>query len=392
MELNTAQLDIFLPVIDDRSEEELVQQAQDLVSFLSNGQLNDFSEGNPLAVLLRAQAFAQAEFLWRINKFPLRLIVEFMRLAGVERKLETKAVVALTFTLSSPRPQAFQIPAGFEVVASSGNISFFTDSILTIPAGTLSGMVTATAKNPGTASNVPAYSLNRITQPLAFLSAVTNTTAASGGSNGETAEQAINRGFQQIRRRNLVSALDFEEAAVEILGVGAGAKCIGLLGPDQITITPGAIHLFCLDVDGFPAGLGATSNVLNQLRPNILLGTTLTVSPMPISPVHIEVVARVTSDLLFETIADNIEQQVIQFFSPQQLGAGQTCFIEELRHRIRFADGVSLVDYILLNELPNNVEPDTDYTKLQYASLTLRLTDGQGNLYEAGRGPLLDDL
>lgn len=392
MELNTEKLDLFIPQIDDRSEELIVRQAQDLVAFLSNNQLNDFSEGSPLSVLLRAQAFAQAEFLWRINKFPLRLILEFMRLAGVERVTQSKASVQLEFTLSSPRTTPFQIPAGFEVVASSGNLVFETDSILTIPAGNLSGVVTATSKGAGSIYNVPAFSLNRVTQPLAFLGAVTNPTAASGGSDGETVEQAINRGFAAIRRRNLVSALDFEEAAVEVLGLGSSAKCIGLLGADKITKTPGAIHLFCLDASGFPAGLGNIQRVREALEPSILLGTTLYISEMPVEPVQIEVFARINKQLTFEQTTSNIENEIINFFSPAELEAGQTVHIEELRHRIRFASGISFIDYILLNGLPNNVEAPTDYTKLQYGSLSVNLSDGEGNLYQAGRGTFLDDL
>ena len=54
--------------IDPRSEADLVQAAAQTVYEASNKTLNDFSAGNPLAVLLEGQAFAQGEFLYWANQ------------------------------------------------------------------------------------------------------------------------------------------------------------------------------------------------------------------------------------------------------------------------------------------------------------------------------------
>jgi len=130
-EIDTSKIEAYIPLIDDRSEETISSQAQDLIRFLSNNQLNDFTDGNPLGVLVRALSFAQAEFLYRTNKLPLSLLLTFLASAGVTRTPATKAVASVTFTLSSPRNIPYQIPAGFEIVSISNNLRFFTKNVLT---------------------------------------------------------------------------------------------------------------------------------------------------------------------------------------------------------------------------------------------------------------------
>ncbi|MBE9110317.1 baseplate J/gp47 family protein [Nodosilinea sp. LEGE 07298] len=307
MTVETESLELFIPAIDDRSEEEIFTRAFDLVSFLSGGTLNDRSSGEPLGVLLRAQSFAAAEFLFRCNKLPLALIVQFLSLAGVERNLGAKATVSLTFTLTAPRSTPYTIPAGFEVVTSGSSKKFFTKSILVIPAGNLSGVVDAEAETLGGDFNVPAYSLNRITQPLAFLGSVINVEAAQGGAEAEPIEDAINRGMREIRVRNLVSEFDFNEEAERLMGTGSKAKAIGLLGGDRVTTTPGAIHIFCLAPGGEPANIAVLNSVRNGLSDRILLGTTLHVSPMDVEEVTVSVYAKITNDVTADEVADNYQ-------------------------------------------------------------------------------------
>jgi|688.fasta_scaffold01920_15 hypothetical protein len=387
-EIDTSKIEAYIPLIDDRSEETISSQAQDLIRFLSNNQLNDFTDGNPLGVLVRALSFAQAEFLYRTNKLPLSLLLTFLASAGVTRTPATKAVASVTFTLSSPRNIPYQIPAGFEIVSISNNLRFFTKNVLTIPAGFINGVVDVEAEKTGAEYNLPAFSISRITQPLAFLASVINTSPASGGGDAEPIEDAINRGFREVRIRNLVSELDFEQAAVTVMGVGSAAKCIGLLGPDKITKKPGAIHLFCLSTEGVPAGIGLLNSVQSALQPNILLGTTLYVSAMEVSPVDIYITARIDGAIPAATIADNLEKSIKSYLSPRSFRPGETLHIEEVRHQLRFVEGIQFIDYILLNDLPNNIEPDNAYSIVQYRSLNIKLSDGLGNVFELGRGDL----
>src|SRR5690242_7216710 len=107
-------------ILDHRNEEELLSQAKVRVLNESGGLLNDFTENSPVAALIQGQVHAGAELLYDANRQTLKLLIEFLKRTGVERSLGTKAVVTLTFTLTSPQPIAFGIPEGFEVVDSSG--------------------------------------------------------------------------------------------------------------------------------------------------------------------------------------------------------------------------------------------------------------------------------
>lgn len=390
--VDTESLSAYIPTIDDRSEEQLYLTARDLVTSLSGGQLNDFTDGSPLNTLLRAQAFAGAEFLWRVNKLPLALIVQFLALAGVERNLGAKATVALTFTLAAARSSPFTIPQGFEVVTASGSTKFFTKENLVIPAGNLSGTVDAEAEGIGAQYNVPAYSLNRITQPLAFLGSVINTEPAQGGADAEAVETAINRGLTQIRTRNLVSEFDFEEAAERLMGAGSKAKAIGLLGVDKATETPGAVHVFCLAPGGEPANIAVINTVRNGLAESVLLGTTLHVSPMEILEVTVDVYAKISNDYTADIVADNLWAVYASYLEPSIQTPGATLHVEEVRHQLRFTPGVVLLDYILLNDNPNNIDMPELYTVPVAAAMRLFMANEDGNIFQLVRGSLLDEI
>jgi len=46
-EINTESIGLYIPLIDDRSEETIYQASQNVVANRSQGRLNDFSDHNP---------------------------------------------------------------------------------------------------------------------------------------------------------------------------------------------------------------------------------------------------------------------------------------------------------------------------------------------------------
>ena len=391
MALDTEKLDLYLPPIDNREEETLYAQAVDIVGAESQGQLTDTSDGNPLGVLLRGQAFTGAEFLYQVNKIPLAIIVQFLSLAGVERSLGQKASGNVTFTLTAARTVPFTIPQGFEVTTTNGQQRFFTKTQLVIPAGQNQGSVTVEAEETGSEYNVGAYTVSRFVQPLTFLASVINTQPIQGGASAEPVEDAINRGMAEIRRGNLVSEIDFREAAEQAMGSGSRAKAIGLLGGDKITITPGAIHVFCLAPDGEPASSALLNVVSSALDERRLLGTTLHVNPMDISPIDVKIYANTTGDVDAETIGNDLFTAFESFLNPTAYEPGDTVLIEEVRHQLRFVEGISHIDYILLNEEVLNIAMPNDYTIPVARSLSATLINPEGVTVEVARG-LLDNL
>ncbi|MEA5625324.1 baseplate J/gp47 family protein [Nostoc sp. UHCC 0251] len=373
-------------IIDERSEETILEQARVRVFNESGSQLNDFSENSPVAALLQGQCFAAAELLYYVNKLPLALVIDFLKVTGVERNLGTKAKVTLTFTIAAPQSVPFNIPQGFEVVDDSGTYSFLTDNILQIPAGLTSGSVTATAEEVGSVYNTPAYSITNITQPLAFLAGVTNTQSASGGTDLEEVADTITRALNQIRLRNLVSADDYEQAAEALLGNGSLAKAIGLLGRDKVTRELGAVHLFLLNASGEPANDAQLSYVKSELSNNLQLGTSLYTSPIELIPISAELTGRLVTGVNPEEAFDILWEAFQDYLNPNIYPLDQDLLLYEVGFALRTTGVIKEAGYLTLNGSPSNIPVPNAYTIPSAYSLFMQLVDENGVVYEALRG------
>ena len=107
-------------------------------------------------------------------------------LFSVSRLEAGYAKCTLKFTLSAVQSNPITIPQGTRATPD-GNIYFATDKALVIPANTLSGEVSATATDSGTANN--GYSegqIKYIVDNVQYLSKVENTTESTGGTERET--------------------------------------------------------------------------------------------------------------------------------------------------------------------------------------------------------------
>ncbi|BAY64991.1 hypothetical protein NIES22_50920 [Calothrix brevissima NIES-22] len=373
-------------IIDERTEEELVSQAQLRVFNASGGQLNDFSENSPVAALIQGQAFAASELLYWVNKLPLALVIDFLKVTGVEQSLGTKAVTTLTFTLTAPQSTPFTIPEGFEVVDSSGTYSFFTDATLQIPPGLMAGSVTATAEEVGSQYNLSAYTITRATQPLSFLSSVVNTEASLGGTDAETLDQTISRGLTELRIRNLVSEDDYETAAEEILGQGSVAKAIGLLSRNKNEEELGAVHLFLLNANQEPANDAQISLVSDSLSKRIQLGTQLYISPMELISISASLIARVTTGANVEQVINDLWEAYQSYLNPSTYPPGQDIILNEVEYHLRLTEGIKNIQTLALNGSPTNISLPNLYTLPSPYSLYVQLVDGSRVIYAGVRG------
>ncbi|MBD2452241.1 baseplate J/gp47 family protein [Nostoc sp. FACHB-152] len=373
-------------LIDPRNEETLVAEAQVVVSNASNGQLNDFSENSPVAALIQGQAFAGAELLYYINQLPLALVVDFLKVTGVQRSLGTKAKATLTFNISSPQSVDFTIPQGFEVVDDSGNYSFFTDALLTIPTGLVSGSVTATAEETGSNYNLPAYTLTGITQPLTFLAGVTNIEPANGGTDEENQTQTIERALSRLRLRNLVSASDYEDAAEEILGDKSRCKAIGLLSSGRDKEELGAVHLFLLNTNQQPANSAQLLQVRQSLYQSIQLGSSLYCSPMEIQNVSGELVARLATGADPETVVNDLWEAFQGYLNPSTYPLDQDVILNEVEYVLRSTEGIRDIQSLILNGQASNIALPNKWTLPAAYSFYIRLATDNGGSYDALRG------
>ncbi|ALF55612.1 hypothetical protein ACX27_26665 [Nostoc piscinale CENA21] len=373
-------------ILDERDEETILQQAQLRVFNASSGQLDDFTENSPVAALLQGQAFAASELLYKVNQLPIAVIIDFLKVIGVERKLGTKATATLTFTLTAPLSNTFVIPEGFEVIDITGNLSFLTDAALSIPPGLISGSVTATAEANGSAYNLASYTLVGIPNPLTFLAAVTNAEGSNGGSDPETDEEVISRGITELRVRSPISAPDFEFIAEGVLGAGSRCIAIGLLGANKFTRQLGAVHLFLLNPDGTPANSAQLIKVQEAFANRIALGSSLYVSPVELLTISGDLVARLAPGRDPDETADELWEAFTTYLDPTQYPSDQDIVLNEVEFALRATGAIKDIQTLDLNGQPLNVPLPNQYTLPVGFSLNMSLINEEGIIFEILRG------
>lgn len=211
--------------LDPRNEAQLVQQASQRVYDASNQTLNDFSSGNPLAALLEGQAFASGEFLFWANQLPQSILIEWLGpFLGAMRRLGTASTTRLLLSIP-PANVSTTIPAGTTFTTDSnltGGISstFVTDSPVFITAGETTAYASVYSQFVGSIYNVPSNSITGVPANNITNLTATNPQPSTGGSDVETYQEVQERFFTLIRRRNPVSAEDWQNFFIDLFGVG----------------------------------------------------------------------------------------------------------------------------------------------------------------------------
>ena len=268
--------------IDPRNEAQIVQQAAQRVYEASGQTLNDFSAGNPLAALLEGMAFAQGEFLFQANQLPQSILIEWLGpFLGAMRRLGTPSVARLTLTIPPSNTATF-IPAGTAFTTDSnltgGEVfTFVTDADVIIPAGESVGYASVASQYVGSIYNAPANSITGVSATEITGLLVTNVLPATGGSDVETYPEVQERFFTLIRRRNPVSAEDWQDFFTDFYGVGTQTS-VQPNRPNQGTYNyvtdylraNGQVSFFVLGPDGVElnkAQLERGQNVVNYSVP-----------------------------------------------------------------------------------------------------------------------------
>jgi hypothetical protein len=286
--------------LDPRNESELVAAAAQRVFEASGSTINDFSAGSPITALLEGQAFAQAEFLQFANQFPESVLVEWIGpFLGAQRRAGAGATVSLEFSIV-PRDRDFVIFQGFEVSTDSNltggqAITFITTEQVTIPAGESNGTGVAVSLLKGEASNVAPNTITRVLTSLDGVEGVTNREAAFGGEDPELLDEVKQRFFTLIRRRNPVSAEDWQSFFEDALGTGAAVnvlprrseKEVYRYEADYVRSNP-SISFFALNPDGTPLTLAQRNGLQNLIKFSLPIEFTGNVYSMEVDDVDIE--------------------------------------------------------------------------------------------------------
>lgn len=105
------------PNLDDRTFDQLVLEARARIAQTSPG-WTDLSPHDPGMVLVETFAYLTESLLYRLNRVPEKVYVEFLRLIGVKLQPPGAAAVRLTFTLERPAERAVEIPRGTRITTS----------------------------------------------------------------------------------------------------------------------------------------------------------------------------------------------------------------------------------------------------------------------------------
>ena len=128
----------------------------------------------------------------------------FVNIFGINRRLGTRAVGSVSFSLSSPANQILIVPIGTQVFVpgsqsnTGNNIYFTTVATAFIGIGQTEVQVPIQAVLPGSFSNVQAQTITSVTTALIGSPSVINYTPSQGGTDTETDIQLQTRFLQTV--------------------------------------------------------------------------------------------------------------------------------------------------------------------------------------------------
>ena len=219
----------------------------------------------------------------------------FVNVFGINRRLGTRAVGSVSFSISSPSTQVIIIPIGTQVFVpgsqstTGNNIYFSTVSTAFIGIGQMEVQVPVQAVLPGSFSNVQANSITSVTTALIGSPTVINYSPTQGGTDTETDIQLQTR-FTKTVFSNISGVVDkYVQMALQDPNITqvnvVGAQQV-YLEQDQVWTTISGNNTFIPGLN-FQAELTAasgsnTASIINGSFPQnvTVAGSQITVSPV----------------------------------------------------------------------------------------------------------------
>ena len=177
---------------------------------------------------------------------------------GITRRPGTRAQVEITVTGDA----GTTIPQG-TVFSTQGGLRYISDAPSSIPTGSTSVIVSATAEDVGTLYNVPANTIIEIIPPAEGVEA-SNHEAAYGGTDIESDEDLLGRLYAYLQQpASSGNALHYRQWALEVPGVG-DVRVV------PVWDGPGTVKVVIVDSAGAPpseAIIGACQEHIDAERP-----------------------------------------------------------------------------------------------------------------------------
>jgi hypothetical protein len=358
---------IFGPILplqlDSRNTDALVRAIQTRIFLESGGGLNDFTPASPLAAISEGQAFAQAELLYYLNNLPEAFSLQWLRQLGVQRKLGSKALVDVSFYKVPGFQRVLIIPSGTKLIAEGGQV-FVTVGETRIAENEFVAITTCQSERWGSAYNVGEGAITKVERNFAGLEFLRNETPAQGGSDIETVDEMKQRAFEVLTRRNLTTALDFENEVRSLVPEFSLLKVLTYEERNSLDSSLSGNLVICLgDEDGRELSSATSSFLIESIKSRVTIGTNLSLVPPEVVP--LDVVVELRYDPLdpaitvgTDVLANQIFVAMRDYFSPVNLGLGAELNYEEVVRRLYgfdFVRSVNILDIKTMIRDPNEL-------------------------------------
>jgi hypothetical protein len=316
----------ILPLqLDSRNTDALVRAIQTRIFLESEGKLNDFTPASPLAAISEGQAFAQAELLYYLNNLPEAFSLQWLRQLGIQRRIGSRALVDVTFFKVPGYQRVVIIPAGTKLYSNS-RLAFVTLSEVRIDESTQLVTVACQSEKWGSSYNVGAGEINKIERNFIGLESLSNDEPAVGGSDLESVDQMKIRAFEVLSRRNLTTALDFENEVQTLAPEASIIKVLTYEERNQLASSLSGNIVVCVgDSDGNELSQSSLSYLINSMKSRLTIGTNISFLPPTVVP--LDIVVEIFYDPLelsgsIDLYANQIYSSLNTYFDPTTLGLG----------------------------------------------------------------------
>lgn len=343
--------EIQLPNLDDTTENERLEQMKALIPRYTP-EWTDHSMSEPGMGFLQLMVWLAGQIQYRLNQIPDKAYLSFLKMLGFELDDGEAATVDLQFTLTAAQSFDITIPAGTEVstrqTETESAITFKTNEVLTIPAGSTTGTVSATCTQIGEVGNVGANTLIILNEPIPYVKSVTNPQAASGGIDAESLDSLKARAPTEIKIQDRAVA-DEDHATLAMRaseGVGR-AWTLPLYDPAQ----PGQEIEGHTTVVIIPAGGGtASSELLNTVKSYLekrrLTASRLHVISADLVEIAVQATVAKESGYTDAEVQQNVINALDAFLDEESWQAGRSVYVYEVASVIEQAAGVDHVESI----------------------------------------------
>ena len=237
------------------------------------------------------------------------------------RRLGTPAVARLSVTVPVS-DTVTTIPAGTAFTTDADltggeSFTFVTNDDINIPAGESLTYVAVSSQYVGSVYNAPANSITGVSATTVDGIVVTNPQPATGGSDVETYQEVQERFFTLIRRRNPVSADDWQDFFTDFYGVGTQTS-VQPNRPNQGTynyvsdyLKPnGQVSFFVLGPDGVELNKNQLERGQNVVNYSVPVENQGHLYPITLSPVQYDLTVEVDTN---GTFGENLKDSSLNF-------------------------------------------------------------------------------